>query len=340
MLTRRAALGAALAGGALALPIPALPRANPAKPLPLRPGDVVGVIEPASHLDDPAGIERVLYTIRGMGLVPKVGANVEARHGYLAGTDAQRAADYNAMVADAQVRAIFAVRGGWGSARMLPLVDWEAVRAHPKLLIGFSDITALHLAIARRAGFATLHAPNGASSWPNPSWESFWRLAFAAETPTIALRREGSAPPVTLSPGKARGRLLGGNLTVLSTLMGTEWLPDFTGAILFLEDVGEDEYRIDRMLTQLALAGVLGQVSGVIFGQCTNCRADVEGYTGLTLPQIYAEHLGSLGVPVVTGANIGHVRAQVSLPSGGMVELDADAATLRLTEPITAAREW
>lgn len=333
-------MAAALAAGAVALPIPGLPRARPAKPLPLRPGDVVGLVEPASHLDDPAGIERVLHTIRGMGLVPRVGANVEARHGYLAGTDAQRAADYNAMVSDPEIRAIFAVRGGWGSARMLPLVDWDAVRANPKLLIGFSDITALHLAIGRHAGFATLHAPNGASSWPNPSWEGFWRLAFASETPTIALAREGSAPPVALSPGQARGRLLGGNLTVLSTLMGTEWLPDFTGAILFLEDVGEDEYRIDRMLTQLALAGVLGQVSGVIFGQCTNCRADVEGYTGLTLPQIYAEHLGSLGVPVVTGANIGHVRAQLSLPSGGMVELDADAASLRVLEPITAYREW
>lgn len=326
------ATGAALAlSGALgAAPRAALARAA-RLPHRLRPGDVVGLVEPAGFSDGPFEMEAVAHTIRGMGLIPRFGRHVGSRHGYLAGTDRGRAADINEMFADERVRAVFAMRGGWGSARLLPFLDWDMIRADPKLLIGFSDITALHLAFAARAGFPTIHGPNAANGWGRTSWESLWRLAFAGEAPVFQGDRQGIA---TIRPGVARGRLIGGNLAVLTALVGTPWLPDFDGAILFLEDVNEAEYRIDRMLSQLALSGLLGRVAGVVFGQCTRCTAGVADYSGFTIPELLHHYLAPLGVPAFAGANIGHVANQLSLPVGARVEIDAVAGSIRVLEPI------
>jgi muramoyltetrapeptide carboxypeptidase len=313
-------------------------RSAPAgKPPFLNPGDAVAVVSPASVAGVDDQIERAEWWIRGMGLVPKFGAHAEDRFGYLAGTDAERAADFNAAFADPAVKAVFAVRGGWGAARILPLVDWAAVRANPKLLIGFSDVTALHLAFAARAGFPTIHGGNASSSWPRTSWESLWQLAFAGVTPTLGgwmTEAETGRVGRTIRPGTARGRLLGGNLTILSTLMGTPWLPDFAGAVLFLEDLNEAEYRIDRMLQQLRLAGILERVSGVVFGQCTRCATTDPDYAGFTLDEVIDQYLRPLGVPAFSGANIGHVYGQLCLPSGAEVEIDAGARTIRLLEPV------
>jgi len=336
VIDRRSALGG-LAAAAMAAPVaaPAAVRKG-ARRLPdfLDPGDTVGLVSPASAIDPEEGLDRAEHWIRGMGLVPKVGPNAGSRYGYLAGTDAQRAADFNAMVVDPDVTAIFAVRGGWGAARILPLIDWDAVRANPKLLIGYSDVTALHLAYAARAGFATIHGGNATSSWRPVQWESLWQLAFAGARPVLggagveaATGRAGR----TITPGRARGRLLGGNMTIVSTMMGTDWLPDLTGAILFLEDVGEAEYRVDRMFQQLKLAGVLDGLAGVVFGQCTDCTTAGSGFT---LDQVIDQHLAPLGVPAFTGASFGHVGNQICLPSGAEVELDADARTIRLLRPI------
>jgi muramoyltetrapeptide carboxypeptidase len=333
-------LGGLAAAMALA-PAPATP-APQGKPPRLRPGDTVGLVEPAGFSDGEAQIDAVKFTIAGMGLVPKVAPHVGSRYGYLAGTDAQRAGDINAMFADPAVRAVFAVRGGWGCARLLPFLDWDTIRANPKLLVGFSDVTALHLAFAARAGFPTIHGPNAANSWAKISWESLWRLAFAGETPVFAPLAPHDADPqsadrwriATLRPGRARGRLLGGNLSVLSALVGTPWLPEFEGAILFLEDVGEAEYRIDRMLSQLALSGILGKVAGVVFGQCARCTAGVPGYTGFTVPQLLEQYLAPLGVPAFGGANVGHVANQLSLPVGLEAEIDAATGTIRILEPV------
>jgi muramoyltetrapeptide carboxypeptidase len=234
MLNRRAimvGMGGLLA--ALALPTSASNK-SAAKPLKLKLGATVGLIAPASSDDNPLHLEAAQSIVRGIGLVPKLGRHVSDRFGYLSGTDQDRAADINEMFADPTVRAIFAIRGGWGSARLLPVIDWDLVRAHPKL----------HLAIAARTEFASIHAPNVSNRWDTISWSSFWRLAFTGETPLLGEAGAQDQPQdrwhkATIRPGKASGRLLGGNLTVLSTLMGTPWLPDFDGAILFLEDVGE-----------------------------------------------------------------------------------------------------
>ncbi|QKG72361.1 S66 peptidase family protein [Erythrobacter mangrovi] len=337
MIDRRAALGGIGALAAfVALPAPGLAAAS-RKPPRLRLGDTVGLVAPASAVTLPDELDRAVYWIEAMGLVPKLGTHVTEQDGYLAGSDAARAADLNAMFADPEVRALFAVRGGWGGARVLELLDWSSICAHPKLLIGYSDTTALHLAIAARGGFPTIHGPNGASRWEKASWESLWRLAFTGEAPVLggeAMEQVVGRPGRTITGGRASGRLLGGNLTIISTLMGTPWLPDFTGAVLFLEDVNEAEYRVDRMLLQLKLAGVLDALAGVVFGQCTRCSDSEPGAVGFTLDQVVDHHLAPLGIPTFAGANIGHITNQLCLPSGVRVELDADARTLRVLEPM------
>lgn len=328
----------------LGLPAPdAQAKPSTRKPPRLRPGDTVGLIEPAGFTADEFDLQLVLESIAAMGLIPKPAPHLLARHGYLAGRDEERAADLNAMYADDNVRAVFAVRGGWGSARILPHLKWDVIRANPKLLIGFSDITALHLAFAAHAGFVTVHGPNAASAWGDLSWKSFRSLVFEGATP---LYRNPQAEDDrlaqtawrtrTIRPGQARGRLLGGNLTVLAALMGTPYLPDFEGSILFLEDVDEAQYRIDRMLTQLSLAGVLRKLSGIVFGQCTNCRASGPSLGGFTLSQVLKQHLEPLGIPVFQGALIGHVADQFSIPIGVAAEMDAAAGTIRMLEPAVA----
>lgn len=332
---RRAVLGG-LGAGALLASAPAWPHAT-RKPPRLRAGDTVALVSPSTTLSSDEGLERAEYWIRGMGLVPKPGPHAAARWGYLAGTDEQRAADLNAAYADPEVKAVFAVKGGWGGARILPLLDWTTIRANPKLLIGYSDVTSLHLAFAARAGFATVHGGNAMSSWRKASWESLWRLAFAGDTPVLGgadVEAETGRSARTITGGKAQGRLLGGNLTVLSTLMGTPWVPDLKGAVLLLEDVNEAEYRVDRMFQQLKLAGVLEGLAGVVFGQCTRCTAGEPDYTGFTVDDLVDQYFAQLGIPAISGFDSGHVANQLSLPMGARVEIDGDARTVRVLEPI------
>ncbi|EMD84581.1 Muramoyltetrapeptide carboxypeptidase [Pacificimonas flava] len=347
MFDRRTAL-AGLAAAALPLAPATGQLRNPSPPTAtrraprLRPGDTVGLVQPAGFVADGFELDIVKETIRAMDLVPKASQHLEERHGYLAGTDRERAEDLNRMYADDTVRAVFAVRGGWGSARILPLLDWNVIAANPKLLIGYSDITALHMAFQRLAGFPTIHGPTGNASWPERSWALFRELAFEGATPLIvnpdshADRLVQTAYRTQLfRSGKATGPLLGGNLTVLSALVGTPYLPDFAGAILFLEDVGEAPYRIDRMLTQLSLAGILPQVAGVVFGTCSDCTAD-RAFGGFTLNQVLQQHLQPLGVPAFGGARFGHIADQASLPEGVRAEIDADAGSIRILEPAVA----
>lgn len=344
MATRRDTIGG-LAGLLAATVTPLGVSAAGARLLPprLREGDTVGLVCPAGFVGDRFGLQEVEETVRAMGLVPKAAQHLLSRHGYLAGTDEQRAGDLMAMFADDSVRAIFAVRGGWGCQRLLPLLDFEAIARKPKLLVGSSDVTALHLALAARTGMPSIHAPNAAHSWPLSAWRQFRSLAFDGGTPTMSVEPDGAARLArrggrvrTFGGGKARGRLLGGNLSVLSAMVGTPYLPDFTGAILFLEDTNEAEYRIDRMLTQLGQAGVLGAVAGVIFGQCTNCSNPGTSYGNFTVYEVMDQHFARLGVPAFQGVQFGHVSDTISLPVGVTAEIDADAGSIRLLEPAVA----
>jgi muramoyltetrapeptide carboxypeptidase len=341
-IDRRGVIG--LFGGAaagLALPPAAGAAAAPVrKPSRLKAGDTVGLVAPSSLIPDRFDLALAEETITAMGLRPKAAPNLLKRHGYLAGEDKARAADINGMYGDDEVKAVFAVRGGWGAARLLPYLDFKTIRANPKMLVGFSDITALHMAFAAHAGFATIHGPTAGSSWGKLSWDSFREIAFKGQAPTFRNPEATEDRLVqrnwrtrTIRAGKASGRLLGGNLSVLSALIGTRYLPRFDGAILVLEDVDEAEYRVDRMLTQLALSGILSSVAGVVFGQCTNCRASGPAVSGFTLSEVLQHHLEPLGVPVFQGALFGHVENQFSLPMGIRAEIDADTGTIRMLEP-------
>ena len=344
MLSRRTMVQAVAATALLApLAAQAAPLPPRRKPPRLRQGDVVGLVEPAYFTADAFDLAQVMATIRAMGLVPRPAPHLLDRYGYLAGPDRQRAADLNAMFADREVKAIFAIRGGWGCARILPWLDWSLIRANPKLLVGFSDITALHLALAARTDCPTIHGPNASSAWGRLSWDSFRQLAFEGATPTwrtppgMEDRLAQRSGIRTFRPGRASGPLLGGNLTVLSSLMGTPFLPSFEGAILFIEDTDEAQYRIDRMLTQLGLAGILGKVAGVAFGQCTDCVArNSSSIGGFTLSEVLDQHLAPLGVPAFQGALFGHIENQFSMPVGVRAEIDANEGTIRILEPVVA----
>ncbi len=347
-VSRRTFLGSAGAAGAisaLASPLVAAPQSRQAslvKPRRLQPGQTVGLVDPASATWYPVDIEIVSESMQALGLKVKVGAHVLDRRGYFAGTDEARAADLNAMFRDPEVDAILAVRGGWGSARVLPLLDFEAIRKSPKILMGYSDITALLLAIYARTNLVTFHGPVGASPWNAFNVAGFKRVLFDAEPALLENLKEKEDTltivenrVMTITPGVARGRLLGGNLTIVTSLLGSSYLPDWRDAVLFLEDVEEAPYRVDRMLTQLKLAGVLDVVRAVVFGRCTRCSPG-EGFGSLTLPDILNDHLKPLKVPAWHGAMIGHIERQFTLPVGLPVEVDATLGTIRLLEPPVA----
>ncbi len=312
-------------------------------PAPLNKGDTVGLVSPSSASDDSFSLQLAREAMEALGFKVKAGPHLASRYGHLAGTDAERAGDLNAMFADSTVKAIVCVRGGSGAARLLPLLDYDAIRRNPKVLLGYSDITALHSAIRAKTGLVTFHGQVGSGSWNAFNADQFRRLFFDREL--IEYRNKAEAGDelvprrnrtLAIRGGKARGELVGGNLSVLAALAGSSYLPDFNGRILFLEDVGEAPYRIDRMFSTLKLMGALDRIAGFIFGECSDCKPG-DGYGSLTLEQILDDHIGPLKIPAYRGAMIGHIREQFIVPVGGMVELDADAGTFRLLEPVFRA---
>ena len=243
----------------------------------LKPGATIGLISPAGAVFDPRDVDDVRVTLARFGFEARLGPNALEQHGYLAGTDEQRAADVMTMFADDSIDGIVALRGGWGVARMLPLIDYSVIERNPKFLMGFSDITALLLAIYVKTGLVTFHGPTGNSTWNEFSTNSLVSVAFDGDETLmqnpipITYPVDASERIQTIRRGKAQGRLAGGNLSVLSTMIGSEYLPDWSDHLLFLEDVGEEVYRVDRLLTHLKLAGVLDAVEGIIWGHCSNC---------------------------------------------------------------------
>jgi len=310
----------------------------------LNKGDTVALVSPSSATDEPFNLQLAQEVMQALGFKVTTGAHFGARRGHLAGTDAERAGDINAMFADPAVKAIICVRGGSGAARLLPLLDYALIRSNPKVLLGYSDITALHCAIQARTGLVTFHGPMGTGSWNRFNADQFRRVFFERELmqyknvadagDELVQRRNRT---ITISGGKVRGELVGGNLTVLTALAGSSYLPDFTDKILFLEDVSEAPYRVDRMFSTLKLMGALDRIAGFVFGECTDCDPG-DGYGSLTLAQIFDDYVKPLGIPAYRGAMIGHIAEQFILPVGGRVELDADGGSLRLLEPVFQGR--
>ncbi|NJL84118.1 MAG: LD-carboxypeptidase [Chloroflexaceae bacterium] len=310
------------------------------KPPRLQPGAGVGLLAPGGAVFEREKVAIVEEAMEALGLVPYLAPHLFDRYGYLAGSDRDRAQDINEFFADPKIQLLLPLRGGWGCARVLPYLDYETIKRTPKILVGFSDITSLLLGIYAKTGLITFHGPNGISSWRPYQTDVFRRVLFGGESLTFANPRdpddEGRLMQVknriqTIQPGRAQGRLIGGNLSVLSGIVGSPYWPGLKGAILFVEDVGETIYRVDRLLTHLKLAGVFEEIAGFIFGECTNCLPDAD-YGSLTLEEVVWGHIQPLGIPAWYGAAIGHVENIITLPVGGRVEIDAAAGTIRLLE--------
>jgi muramoyltetrapeptide carboxypeptidase len=311
------------------------------KPPRLKVGDTVGLISPAGYIDR-KDIEDIKKDLAKLGLKVKLGAHVYNRYGYLAGSDANRAADVNAMFADSSVQAILPMRGGWGCNRILPLLDYSLIRSHPKIIIGLSDITSLLIGIYANSGLVTFHGPTGQSTWNPFTVDYVKRVLFNGEVFTLQNLKTSDnrtiTPVQTITSGKVRGKLVGGNLSVLAAMVGSPYLPSWKETILFVEEIGEEVYRVDRLLTQLKLAGILEQITGFVFGQCTDCdsltrqNAQKDGEESLTLAQVLRDHIQPLGIPAWNGSMIGHIKDKFTLPVGVEVEIDASQGTIQLLE--------
>jgi muramoyltetrapeptide carboxypeptidase len=310
------------------------------RPRRLRPGDTIGLFNPSGAIYENEPYEKTHETLQALGFAVREAPHLRARYGHMAGTPQQRAADIHTLVQDPQVAGLLAVTGGSGANRVLPHLDFDLIRQHPKFMGGFSDLTALLTAVQVRAGVVSFHSPLGRSEWNAFSVAQFKAVVMDGLAHTMRNERAAADDLASrdgrtqaLRSGRATGPLVGGNLAVLTSLAGTPYWPRFDGAILFLEDVNEYIYRVDRMLSTLMLSGDLGRVAGVVLGGFTDCKPSEGSFGSLTLDEVFADYFGPLGVPVFRGAQFGHIRRKFTIPLGVMAQMDADAGTLRLLEP-------
>ena len=305
---------------------PAAFAASMRKPPMVRRGDTVALIAPASPLD-PGEIDRGVAHMKALGLAPIVGPHAHERYGYLAGRDADRIADFNWAIRNPHVRAIVALRGGYGTTRILDELDYDGLHASPKVVMGFSDMTAVLNAIARRSNLVTFHGPVAArESHYGTGTRSFIERAWMSRAPIGTLH---SSNAQTLHGGRATGRLAGGNLSLIAALCGTPYAVATSGSLLIIEETEESPYRIDRMLTQLRMAGAFSGARGILGGAFNKIPA---GGATLTLDTVLTDRLGSLGKPAVFDTPIGHIEEQWVLPIGLPATLDASAHTLTIDE--------
>ena len=304
------------------------------RPRRVRPDGTIGLVAPAGVLRSPSQVSDAVADVRAMGFEARVGRHALARFGFLAGTDQQRADDFMAMVTDPDIDAVVCLRGGYGCARILPLLDYDAIRAAAKPIVGYSDVTALLLAIYARSGLVTFHGPVGISQWRGETAAAFRSVLVRGETLDVAgdpnEARRDRQPVETVRRGTAEGPLVGGNLSVVASLAGTGYLPSFDGHVVFFEETTEESYRLDRFFTQLELAGVMRNPAAVVFGQCSNCSS---GGSAWSAEDVLRDHLASYRVPAWIGAPVGHVSPVYTLPLGLAVRTDADAGTLEAVGP-------
>jgi muramoyltetrapeptide carboxypeptidase len=314
--------------------------ANPplVRPPALRPGDAVAVVAPSGPVSA-AHLEAGAALLRSWGFDVRLMPSTRGGRGYLAGeSDRAKGEEITACFADPEMRAVLCARGGYGAMRVLPFIDWHTVRANPKILCGYSDITALHQAFRREAGLVTLHGPLAARQNDEPElhpWTAAeFHRALTSTEPLGPIVPPPDAPPMmTVAGGQAEGPLAGGNLSLVAALAGTPWQLDARGCLLVLEDVNEAPYRVDRMLTQLLLAGILDGVRGVIFGDSPTCDRPADDPRTFPITTVLRDRLGPLGIPVLYGFPCGHTPLRATLPLGIRAALDATAQTVTVVEP-------
>lgn len=301
----------------------------------LKPGDTLGLIAPAGVVRDAGAIDRAVQAAQHMGYRVKLGNSARGHYGYLAGADAARAQDVNTMFADDEVDAVVCLRGGYGCMRMLDLLNYDMIAAHPKIFMGYSDVTALHLALNQRCGLVTFHGPMAAADWADGPMDAFTQenmlRVLTSVQPVGELPNPPDDPRHTVQSGSAEGLLAGGNLTLLAATLGTPWELDAKGKILFIEEVGEKTYAVDRLLTQLRLAGKFADCAGIVFGDFANCPVEYSAY-GLSLADVIRDVVVPCGKPIFTGLRCGHCTPKLTLPLGVKCAMDADKCSLTVLE--------
>lgn len=305
-------------------------------PKALKKGDTIALIS-ASGATPPESLQPAIEAVEKLGFHVVVGETCRARHGYLAGSDALRAAELNKMFKKPEVDGIFCIRGGYGATRILPMLDLEMIKNNPKVFVGYSDVTALHIVFNQQCNFVTYHTPMPSTEFIKDKMDEYtWDYFIQSVTNTAwndyYLKNADGEEMITVFPGNAAGQLIGGNLTLVVASLGTPYEIDVAGKILFLEDIDENVQRIDRMLTQLKLAGKLDQVAGILLGAWTDCgpmdRKNPEN--NLTLETVIDEILTPLNVPILMNVTCGHVLPTMSLPLGKTVMMDATKKTIQV----------
>ena len=301
----------------------------------LRKGMTVGLIAPASPVRGEGGYDKAVNRVRRLGYKPRLFPHAQDTYGYLAGSDEHRLEDLHQAFASDDIDAIWCLRGGYGTLRLLEALDFDLIRKHPKVLIGYSDITALHAAIQRYAGLVTFHGPMPGAAISSYAagqlQEVVGKAAALGEVPPPEESRNRTHGAATIVGGTCRGRLVGGNLTLVSRLMGTPFEPNLDGNILFLEDIGEAPYRVDGMLSHLKLTRKIRKCAGILLGRFTGSKASEA--TTLDLKQVFRDLLGDLGIPIYYGFPTGHVPDQTTVPMGIEAEMDADTGRVSYLEP-------
>lgn len=304
------------------------------KPNRLRRGDTIGICAPASPPASDTKLDQGIIYLEQLGFRIELGKNVLRKNGYLAGTDKQRAADLNSLFTNPNVKAIFTVRGGYGSHRILPLLDYKLIKRNPKIFVGYSDITAIQLALLTKCGLITFSGPMVAvemsENYSGKTEEQFWDCLMSTKPPSSIKGKNGD--PTNIKKNKAAtGRLLVGNLSLITALIGTPYFPSATNKILMLEDIEEKPYRIDRMLNQMKLAGIFKRLKGITLGDFHSCKPE-KGKPSLTLERIFKETFKDYSFPVIDTVPFGHIDGSLSFPIGVRIRLNGDKNSLKFLE--------
>ncbi len=294
-------------------------------------GDKIGLITPASNIEEDR-IQVAIAQVKSLGFIPVEGNHIREKYGYLAGTDHQRLQDLHKMYADPEIKAIWCIRGGYGCTRLLPYIDFDLIKKNPKPLIGYSDITALHISILQECNQVSFHGPNAGPEMNAYSLDYFNKVFFESNRSLSVSNVEDSSDydeVVTINPGKAKGKLTGGNLSLIAAMTGTRWQMKGKKKIVCLEDIGEDTYRIDRMLTQVIQSGALDSARGLMLGQFKNCHPKNPSRS-LSLVECLKDRLVPLGIPAVYGMSYGHIKHNFTLPIGAEARIDTAQAQLEI----------
>jgi len=305
------------------------------KPKKLKKGDLIALISPASSPDDQKLVESGLKYIEGLGYRTTTGKNVGKIRGYLAGTDEERVNDIHQMFSDKKVKAIFCLRGGYGAFRLLDKIDYKLIQNNPKIFVGFSEITALQMAFLHKANLITFAGPMVVSNFANDishyTEENFWRMITSRTIPTkVKLQENQELSKIKI--GESSGRLVGGNLSVFNALIGTGYLPELKNKILFLEEINEPPYKIDRMLNQLKLNKIFKQLNGIILGSFSDCIEPDKKKKTLTLEEIWKDYFDTIKIPVIHSFPHGHIKDMFTMPFGVKVKLNVKKGFVEFME--------